>query len=62
MGRRIEYLKKLHVFRITETPENIDIGINNDSQNHIKEQMESLKSEIAKLGRSLRNNFRIIHG
>lgn len=53
MGKRAEHLKKLDIFRITETPENIDEGINNDGQKkQIEEQIESLKSEIIKLGRS----------
>ncbi len=50
MRKRAENLKKLDVFRITETPENVDEDNNN--QNHIKEQIESLKSEILKLGKS----------
>ena len=52
MLKKSEYLKKLHVFRITEKPEVLDEDTNNNNQNHIKEQIESLKSEILKLGKA----------
>lgn len=52
MRTRIEDLKKLYVFKITETSESVNEGLNNGNQNYIKEQMESLKSEILKLGKS----------
>ena len=53
MGKRAAVLKKLDIFRITETQEDIDEDIDDDDKNnHIEEQIESIKSEIIKLGRS----------